>query len=265
MCFLSLSRLENKSIHKQHIIQLGVLSNANFSILYDQSKFFGLMSLENPATPIQGITLYSHADDFRSHWIRYVLAEKQIKFNLILVDYDDEDLASLNPYHQLPMLIENDLKLFNTNIISEYLDDRYRQNKLYADAPAPRAEQRQYIWRFEQDWLKLADIMLRHPDSLNKNDSAKAQKRLRDTLISLTPLFQHYPYFMSDNFTILDCMLAPIFLRLDSMGIELPHKLCRPILLYCQRIFQRPAFIKSLTLQEKNRYSKFLSSPPSKP
>ena len=113
--------------------------------------------------------------------------------------------------------------------------------------------------------MKLADIMLRHPDSLNKNDSAKAQKRLRDTLISLTPLFQHYPYFMSDNFTILDCMLAPIFLRLDSMGIELPHKLCRPILLYCQRIFQRPAFIKSLTLQEKNHYSKFLSSPPSKP
>ena len=101
------------------------------------------MSVET--TPLQGITLYSHADDFRSHWIRYVLAEKQIKYHLVLSDADDEDLASLNPYNQLPMLIENDLKLFNANIISEYLDDRYRQNKLYADAPMPRAEQRQYI------------------------------------------------------------------------------------------------------------------------
>ena len=91
------------------------------------------MSVES--APLQGLTLYSHADDFRSHWIRYVLAEKQIKYNLILVDSDDEDLASLNPYNQLPMLIENDLKLFNTSIISEYIDDRYRQNKLYADAP----------------------------------------------------------------------------------------------------------------------------------
>ena len=90
------------------------------------------MSVES--APLQGLTLYSHADDFRSHWIRYVLAEKQIKYNLILVDSDDEDLASLNPYNQLPMLIENDLKLFNTSIISEYIDDRYRQNKLYADA-----------------------------------------------------------------------------------------------------------------------------------
>ncbi len=216
------------------------------------------MSLEN--TPVQGITLYSHADDFRCHWIRFLLAEKQIKFQLILVDHEDEDLASLNPYNQLPMLIEQDLKLFNTSIIAEYIDDRYRQNKLYADAPMPRAEQRQYIWRLEQDWLRLADIMLKHRDSLDPIAKSRAQKELRDTLISLTPLFQHYPYFMSETFTILDCMLAPIFLRLKEMGIELPAQHCRPILLYCQRVFQRPAFIKSMTLQEKNRYSDLLAS-----
>ncbi len=216
------------------------------------------MSVE--AAPLQGITLYSHANDFRSHWIRYVLAEKQIKHHLIIVDDDDEDVASLNPYNKLPMLIENDLKLFSTSIISEYLDDRYRQNKLYADAPMPRAEQRQYIWRFEQDWLMLADKMLRHPDSFNKEESVKAQKQLKDTLVSLTPLFQHYPYFMSETFSILDCMLAPIFLRLPSMGIHLPPQNCRPILLYMQRIFSRPAFFKSLTLQEKNHYRELLKN-----
>lgn len=215
------------------------------------------MSLENP--PLQGITLYSHVDDFRSHWIRYVLAEKQIKYHLILVDEEDEDLATLNPYNRLPMLLENDLKLFNTAIISEYLDDRYRQNKLYADAPMPRAEQRQYIWRFEQDWLKLADHILCHADTLNDEAKQKSQIQLRNTLISLTPLFQHYPYFMSEQFSILDCMLAPIFVRLKAMGITLPAQHCRPILLYCQRIFSRPAFVKSMTLQEKNRYSDFLN------
>ncbi|MCH4246146.1 glutathione S-transferase N-terminal domain-containing protein [Acinetobacter gerneri] len=214
------------------------------------------MTVEN--APLQGITLYSHADDFRSHWIRLILAEKQIKHNLIISEDEDEDVASLNPYNRLPMLIENDLKLFNTTIIAEYVDDRYRQNKLYADAPAPRAEQRQYIWRFEQDWFRLADIMLCHPDTLNAEAKKKAQKQLRDTLISLTPLFQHFPYFMSENFTILDCMLAPIFIRLKQMGIELPAQQCRPILLYCQRIFSRPAFQKSMTFQEKNRYGALL-------
>ncbi|AMW77960.1 starvation protein A [Acinetobacter sp. TGL-Y2] len=216
------------------------------------------MSVEN--APLQGITLYSHADDFRSHWIRFLLAEKQIKHHLILVDDQDEDLANLNPYNQLPMMIENELKIFNTAIISEYLDDRYRQNKLYADAPAPRAEQRQYIWRFEQDWLGLADTMLRHADTLDVKAKAQAQKKLRDTLISLTPLFQHYPYFMSEQFTILDCMLAPIFIRLNVMGIELPKQQCRPIHLYCQRVFSRPAFIKSMTVQEKSRFSAVLAN-----
>jgi len=216
------------------------------------------MSVES--APLQGITLYSHADDFRSHWIRYVLTEKQIKYHLILVDSDDEDLTSLNPYNQLPMLIENDLKLFISQIISEYIDDRYRQNKLYADAPMPRAEQRQYLWRFEHDWLKLADIMLKHPDSLDPAAKAQAQKQLRDILVSLMPLFQHFPYFMSEQFSILDCMLAPMFIRLHSMGVELPKQQCRPFYLYCQRIFSRPAFIKSMTLQEKNRYAAQLSN-----
>lgn len=216
------------------------------------------MSVES--APLQGITLYSHADDFRSHWIRYVLTEKQIKYHLILVDSDNEDLASLNPYNQLPMLIENDLKLFISQIISEYIDDRYRQNKLYADAPMPRAEQRQYLWRFEHDWLKLADIMLKHPDSLDPAAKAQAQKQLRDILVSLMPLFQHFPYFMSEQFSILDCMLAPMFIRLHSMGVELPKQQCRPFYLYCQRIFSRPAFIKSMTLQEKNRYAAQLSN-----
>ena len=216
------------------------------------------MSLEN--TPLQGITLYSHADDFRSHWIRLVLAEKNIKYHLVLVDHEDEDLASLNPYNRLPMLIEQDLKLFHAPIISEYVDDRYRQNKLYADAPMPRAEQRQYLWRFEHDWLKLADIMLKHPDSLDPAAKAQAQKQLRDILVSLMPLFQHFPYFMSEQFSILDCMLAPMFIRLHSMGVELPKQQCRPFYLYCQRIFSRPAFIKSMTLQEKNRYAAQLSN-----
>jgi len=214
------------------------------------------MSLEN--TPLQGITLYSHAADFRSHWIRLVLAEKQIKYHLVLVDHEDEDLASLNPYNRLPMLVEQDLKLFNTVIISEYIDDRYRQNKLYADAPMQRAEQRQYIWRLEQDWLRLADILLCHTDTLSQPEQKQTRQELKDTLVSLTPLFQHFPYFMSENFTILDCMLAPIFIRLKSMGIELPRQHCRPILLYCQRIFSRPAFVKSMTQQEKNRFNEIL-------
>lgn len=214
------------------------------------------MSLEQPQ--VQGITLYSYENDYRCHWVRFLLAEKKIKYHLILVEQGDEDLASLNPYNQLPMLVEQELKLFQTSIICEYLDDRYRQNKLYADAPKERAEQRQFLWRFEQDWLRLADMMLRHPDSLDARAAAHARKELRDTLISISPLFQHYPYFMSEQFNILDCLLGVIFIRLKDMGIELPVQHCKPLLKYCHRIFTRPSFKDSMTTAEKIRYSELL-------
>lgn len=216
------------------------------------------MSIENPS--LQGITLYSHADDFRSHWIRYLLAEKQIKYHLILVDYDDEDLNNLNPYNQLPMLVENELKLFQVSIIAEYLDDRYRQNKLYADAPMPRAEQRQYLWRIEQDWFKLADILLRHPDSLDEHAKHTAKKELFDTLITLSPIFQHYPYFMSENFSIIDCTLAPLLLRLNSLGINISPKHSKGLSLYCKKLFNRESFQQSMTPQEHGKYRHILKS-----
>lgn len=134
------------------------------------------------------------------------IGRKQIKYQLIVTDHEDEDLASLNPYNQLPMLVEQNLKLFSAPIIAEYLDDRYRQNKLYADAPMARAEQRQYIWRLENDWFKLADHMLRHADTLNVEQN-KSTKELRDTLISLT-LYFSISLFYVRKFSILDCMLA---------------------------------------------------------
>ena len=236
-----------------------MIFQSSFSILNPSSYFYHFMALE--ISEHQGITLYSHSNDYRSHWIRFVLAEKQIKYQLVLVDYDDEDLASLNPYNQLPMLLDQGIKLFHAPIIAEFLDDRYRQNKLYADAPVQRAQQRQYVWRFEQDWFRLVDQMLRHSDTLDETEKKSAQKELRDTFISLTPLFQHFPFFMSEQFSILDCMLGSILIRLNEMGIQLPAQQCRPIFLYAQRIFNRTSFVKSMTLQEKNRYSDLIVKP----
>lgn len=214
--------------------------------------------MSSEKNPAQGITLYSHSDDFRSHWIRFMLKEKQIPYHLILCDYDDEDLQDLSPYQTLPILIEQNLKLYHCLSIAEYIDDRYRQYKLFADAPAQRAEQRQYLWRFEQDWFCLVDDIMRHDDSLDLQQQQHALQQLSHTFISITPLFQHFQYFLSDQFSILDCMLAPILLRLDAMNMHLPMPHCRAIQRYRQRLYQRQSFVQSLTAQEKHRYQSFL-------
>jgi len=206
--------------------------------------------------PLQnGLFLYAHPDAHHSHRVRLALAEKEVDYTLILVDPDDrpEDLAALNPYNTLPTLVERELRLFESRIILEYLDDRYRQTRLHPDAPAARALVKQYAWRIERDWLAAADVLLTDSTTLDPKKAAQARKALTDSLISLSPLFGHQPYFLSDTFGLCDCLLAPVLWRLPQMNIQLPSNLAKPLLTYCQRLFERPAFIKSLTAQERAR------------
>ncbi|RZA05632.1 MAG: starvation protein A [Moraxellaceae bacterium] len=200
-----------------------------------------------------GIVLYSHPDDHYSHRIRLALAEKTVKYQLVLIDEFSEDVADLNPYNQLPTLVERQLRLYESHVILEYLDERYRQAKLLPDTPQQRAEHRQYSWRIENDWMKLADILLRHPDTLDAKAAKQARQTLSQSLVSLSPLFSHFPYFMSEQFGYNDCLLAPLLWRLPQMQIDLPSAHCKPLLAYCKRLFERPSFLASLTDAERHK------------
>lgn len=194
-------------------------------------------------------TLILYADDgYLSHQVRLVLHEKQLSFDELNIRQDEhfEDLADLNPYNTLPVLVYRDLILYQNMVIFEYLEDRYYQNKLLPETPNERAKYRQLIWRINHDWLTKADILLTHPDTLNIEQANKTRQDLTNSLITLSPLFAHQPFFLSDKMGLCDCLLASILYRLDEMQIQLPSALCRPILQYQQRIFSREAFQKSL-------------------
>lgn len=194
-------------------------------------------------------TLILYADDgYLSHQVRLVLHEKQLNFDELNIRQDEhcEDLADLNPYNTLPVLVYRDLILYQNMVIFEYLEDRYYQNKLLPETPNERAKYRQLIWRINHDWLTKADILLTHPDTLNIEQANKTRQNLTNSLITLSPLFSHQPFFLSDKMGLCDCLLASILYRLDEMQIQLPSALCRPILQYQQRIFSREAFQKSL-------------------
>lgn len=194
------------------------------------------------------ITLYSHRSHHLSHRIRLALAYKKLKVNIITVrDELPEDVIDLNPYNTLPTLIERDLVLYQADAIINYLEERYKGVKLLPDTPAERAKVRQLVWRIEKDWLRLADILLTHPDSMSADAQAKARHELTDSLVTLSPLFAHQPFFMSDTFGLCDCVLAPIFYRLDEMSIELPAQPSKALLSYIKRLFALESFEASLS------------------
>ncbi|WP_201606854.1 glutathione S-transferase N-terminal domain-containing protein [Psychrobacter immobilis] len=200
------------------------------------------------ANDIPSSQLILYADDgYDSHVVRLLLEEKKLAYYLSRLHSErPEDLTELNPYHTLPVLQQREIALYEINVIFEYLEERYHTNKLLPETPQERAQFRQLAWRIQRDWLVLGKRLLTHPDSFNKSQAAVAKKQLSDSLITLSPLFAHKPYFMADEFGWCDVLLAPLLWRLDEMGIELPRAISRPLFEYQTRVFERSSFQKSV-------------------
>ncbi|MBO6198894.1 MAG: glutathione S-transferase N-terminal domain-containing protein [Psychrobacter sp.] len=200
------------------------------------------------ANDIPSSQLILYADDgYNSHVVRLLLEEKKLAYYLSRLHSErPEDLTELNPYHTLPVLQQREIALYEINVIFEYLEERYHANKLLPDTPQERAQFRQLAWRIQHDWLVLGKRLLLHPDSFNKAQAALAKKQLSDSLITLSPLFAHKPYFMADEFGWCDVLLAPLLWRLEEMGIELPRAISRPLFDYQKRVFERDSFQKSV-------------------
>lgn len=198
------------------------------------------------------MTFYSDGRSHYSHRVRIVLSEKGVTVETIDVDPDNkpEDLATLNPYNSLPTLVDRDLVLYEPNIMMEYLDERFPHPPLFPVYPVARAQSRLWIHRIGKDWCSLVDTLMAGKGSAASLE--KARKELRESLISIAPIFSEKPFFMSDEFSIVDCCVTPILWRLPVMGIDLPKtKSVKPLLEYRDRLFERDSVTASLSEQEK--------------
>lgn len=194
------------------------------------------------------MTLYSGSTCPYSHRCRIVLFEKDMDFEVIDVDMHNkpEEIASISPSGKMPVLVERDLILTESNIINEYIDERFPHPQLMPPDPVMRARARLVLFNFEQDLFSHVNS-LEH--SLGKG-SDKARQEIRDSLSQLTPILTKQKYLMNDEFSMLDVAIAPLLWRLEHYGIELP-KVAAPVLKYRERLFSRPAFINALTPTEK--------------
>ncbi|KKD60068.1 stringent starvation protein A [Grimontia sp. AD028] len=195
------------------------------------------------------MTLYSDASDMYSHQVRIVLAEKGVTYEIELVDPNNlpEDLLDLNPYNSVPTLVDRELALYNANIIMEYLDERFPHPPLMPVYPVARGNSRLMMYRIERNWYTLAEKI----EKGNAEDADKARRQLREELLALAPVFAEYPFFMSEEFSLVDCYLAPLLWRLPVMGIELSGPGAKEVKTYMARVFERDSFLASLTEAER--------------
>ncbi|MBE58632.1 MAG: stringent starvation protein A [Gammaproteobacteria bacterium] len=196
-------------------------------------------------------TFFSDPADHLSHRVRIVLAEKGVTVDIIECDPDHipQEVSEINPYNNLPTLVDRDLILYDPNITMEYLDERFPHPPLLPVYPVARANARMFLHRIEKEWTGL--IRTIELARRNNKRSPSAAKELKEQLVAVAPIFEEMPYFMSEEFSLVDCTFAPILWRLPYLGIELPVKQTRGLQDYQYRIFNRDAFQASLSEAER--------------
>jgi RNA polymerase-associated protein len=195
------------------------------------------------------MTLYADPADPTGHAVRIVLAEKDVNVEVCFVTEETkpEDLHGLNPYHTILTLVDRELVLYDAQIMLEYLDERYPHPPLMPVDPASRASNRQLRYRVTRDLLSLADAFRRGGPPA---EAARAAKVMRDNLHAIAPILARHKYFMSDDYSLVDCCLAPLLWRLPAYGIELMAD-AKPLLRYAEALFARGAFRTSLSTSER--------------
>ncbi|MGB2063691.1 Stringent starvation protein A [Marinomonas gallaica] len=196
------------------------------------------------------MTFFSDGEDHYSHRVRIVLAEKAVTVDIIDVDpfNKPEELADINPYNELPALVDRELVLYEPNVMMEYLDERFPHPPLLPVYPVARAESRLYMYRIQRDWAVLVDTILTSKD---RETVETAQKELRESLVSVSPIFEEKPYFMSEEFTIVDCCLAPVLWRLPILGVDIEKSQAPGLYKYMDLVFERESFKESLSEAEQ--------------
>ena len=196
------------------------------------------------------MTLFSRADDPWSHRTRIVLAEKSIHVETIDVQGGNlpEDLLDLNPYHTVPTLVDRDLVLYDSRVIIEYLDERFPHPPLMPVDPVTRAQFRLALYRVERDWYGLTQQIEQEVD---KKQSIRLKKILRDSILASSDVFKAKPFFLSDEFSLVDASIAPILWRLPYFGIDMPPQ-AQAISKYASQVFARPSFRDSLSEAEQD-------------
>ena len=198
------------------------------------------------------MVLYSGTTCPFSQRCRFVLFEKGMDFEIRDIDLYNkpEDISVMNPYGQVPILVERDLVLYESNIINEYIDERFPHPQLMPADPVMRARTRLFLYNFEKELFVHVSTLEDRSAKPDEKKLANARQNIRDRLAQLAPMLLKNKYMLGEEFSMLDVAVAPLLWRLDHYGIELP-KNAALLQKYAERIFSRPAYIEALTPSEK--------------
>jgi glutathione S-transferase len=202
--------------------------------------------------------LYSGPVSLFTAKVRIALVEKRLAYDRVEVDWSlanryqphHPDVVALNPKKQVPVLVDDDLTLYDSTVILEYLEDRYPDPPLYPSKPAARARCRQledaadeivfpYVWEIIEEFLYPPAEGGRDPQRLAEARSgldvqhAGLDKQLADG--------EH----LCGAFTVADIATFIMIAAGASLGVPVDERHAR-LLAWLTRVSQRPSVVEEM-------------------
>jgi glutathione S-transferase len=194
------------------------------------------------------IKLYDHPDCPFCQKVRVVLAEKELEFERVFVDLRagaqrTAEFLKLNPYGKVPVLVDDDLVVYDSTVINEYLEDEYPEPHLMPDDSAGRARVRTLEDYCDNSYLPVAGLVLTElAKSEAERDGEKLkryQAELQRGLTRLESLLDGNEY-LAGAFSLADIAFVPRVLILPQMGVELDPRL-KQVAAWIERLRLRPS------------------------
>ena len=164
---------------------------------------------------------------------RIVLAEKDVEYETVTIDLQDRPdwLYDKNPLGKVPVLEEDSFALPESDVIMEYLEERYPEPALLPSDPAARALVRLAIYRFD---VNLGDAYYAF-----RRKEDRADEWLAHCISVLDDGVQEWPF----AYGLADIAYVPWLIRLrDVLGVELPERMAGRL----EELAQRPAVAAEL-------------------
>jgi glutathione S-transferase len=179
------------------------------------------------------ITLYYGSGSPYAWRVQLALEHKALDYERKVLSFTAGDtrqpaFVALNPRHRVPVIVDGDFVLYESNAIVEYLDDAYagRGQPLFPGDARERALVRRLIAEADNYFDKATDPVV--DEAFAKKPEERDPARLAaalDTLREETALFTRYMRgdYLAGALSAADFALYPLVGFLDRCATRLPH------------------------------------------
>lgn len=193
--------------------------------------------------------LYDYPDCPFAQKVRVVLAEKELEYETIFVDLrtgehrQNAEFLKLNPYGKVPVLIDDEVVVYDSTIINEYLEDEYPHPHLMPEDSAARARVRTLEDYCDNSFLPSAGFVQAELSKPVEEQDAERLARYRNELqrgLKRLEAFLAGKEYLVGDFSLADVAFIPALLILPRLGVEVDPAL-RGVTAWINRLKQRPS------------------------